>query len=53
MVERLVRNEKVWGSNPHTSTIFPLSKACSPFRRKGKGFNVRLMLDLSINGEEA
>ena len=20
MVERLVRNEKVWGSNPHTST---------------------------------
>lgn len=21
LVERLVRNEKVWGSNPHTSTI--------------------------------
>ena len=23
MVERLVRNEKVWGSNPHTSTMSP------------------------------
>jgi hypothetical protein len=22
LVERLVRNEKVWGSNPHISTIF-------------------------------
>gem|GEM_PF-5927963 len=34
LVERLVRNEKVWGSNPHTSTIQKMPHSKKPFPRK-------------------